>query len=736
MKLMKTFNNMSMLLRFKKQYYLPGIIIFALLFVLSTVLNLDFTYMGNKSDKLMSIVVEYFLFVVISQIVKILLIYLVIGIVFNIVFYIAVKEFQKRFKLFKTRKNFYLLLFTCIGMLFYSFVIFSKKIIQNPQLYVDNFAAHSNIFKKYLLFLTDNISPFVFDFIISAIFILLLVLIVISVDWIKIFERIFSIKNKPAKINSKIILFLLFVIGFIYILYRNNIIFYNKSSDKPNILIISSDALRPDHISFNGYWKKTTPNIDQVTKDSLQIRGVLTALPRTFPAWVSILTSKYPITHGINHMFPRTRTRNIRFDSAAQYLCENGYKTAVISDFAGDIFPRIDLGFNKVIAPDMNTNILIKQMLLEKQIFLLPFITNETGLLIFPEIRDLSKISFPGVLTEETLKEIDSSRGDPFFIVTFYSITHFPFSAPYPYYKKFSNPEYKGIHKYFKDRILKLDENRNSSASGQLDVDRADMEQVNALYDGCLNMFDYEVGKLINHLKEKNILNNTIVVITADHGENLYEKDFGMGHGEHLKGNYSLEVPFIIHYPKLADKRTTMKTTSSVIDIMPTLFDIAGLKMPEYFDGVSLLKKTKYFNSVDAYCETGMWFDNDKSSPLFFHNQRIDYPDISGVSEIDFAYRNEIVISQRYQNIVTGAKYRTIYSGNYKLIYIPLTTGPKFELYDYISDPDNQNDLSGIKTDVLDLMKNEFYDFMDKKSSGNFIIKNGMLFPAFADPIF
>ena len=131
-----------------------------------------------------------------------------------------------------------------------------------------------------------------------------------------------------------------------------------------------------------------------------------------------------------------------------------------------------------------------------------------------------------------------------------------------------------------------------------------------------------------------------------------------------------------------------------------------------------------------------MWFDNDKSSPLFFHHQRIDYPDISGVSEIDFTYKDEVVISQKYQNIVNGAKYRAIYSGRYKLIYIPLKNGPKFELYDYLKDPDNENDLSAERKDVLNIMKKKFYNFIDEKSSGNYIIKNGILFPAFIDPVF
>ena len=67
-----------------------------------------------------------------------------------------------------------------------------------------------------------------------------------------------------------------------------------------------------------------------------------------------------------------------------------------------------------------------------------------------------------------------------------------------------------------------------------------------------------------------------------------------------------------------------------------------------------------------------MWFDNDKTSPLFFHHQRIDYPDISGVSEIDFTYKDEVVISQKYQNIVNGAKYRAIYSADINLFIFPL----------------------------------------------------------------
>ena len=725
----------------KKQYYLPGLIIFFILFLLSTILNFDFTYMGNKSDKVTGIVINYYLFTIILQAIKILVFYLFIGIILNCIFYTALKELQKRFNLFKVKENKFLLIFTIIGLLLYTFIFFSKKILLNPQLYLENFAGHSRFFKSYLFFLTDYVGPIIPVFLLSIIYIFVISLFILSADWMKLIQKIFNLKKYFYFRYSKLIIILVGLISIFVILYENNIIFYNKTNTRPNILIISADALRPDHLSFNRYKKKTTPNIDSFAEKSLQIRGTFTALPRTFPAWVSILSSKYPMTHGINHMFPRTRERNIQFDTAVSYLNEHGYRTAVISDFAGDIFPRIEMDFKKVIAPQMNTTVLIKQIMLEKQTFLLPFITNKLGLFLFPEIRDFAKLSFSGVLTEETINEIDSSRGEPFFIVTFYSVTHFPYAAPYPYFKKFSNPEYKGQHKYLKDRILNLDNNKNASKRNPQDASKEDKEQVNALYDGCLNLLDNEFGKIIEYLKKKKLFDNTIVIITSDHGENLYEKKFGMGHGEHLKGNYSLEIPLIIHYPKIDEKGKTIKRASSSIDIMPTVFDIAGLKIPDYFDGISILKKSDSFDSIgnnkpDAYCETGMWFDNDKSSPLFFHHQRIDYPDISGVSEIDFTYKDEVVISQKYQNIVNGAKYRAIYSGRYKLIYIPLKTGPKFELYDYLKDPDNENDLSANRKNILDIMKKKFYNFIDEKSAGNYLIKNGILFPAFADPVF
>jgi arylsulfatase A-like enzyme len=515
------------------------------------------------------------------------------------------------------------------------------------------------------------------------------------------------------------------------------VIAYNFSkpvSDKKNILIISSDSVRPDRLSVNGYSRNTSPFIDSYVKKNLQFRGVTTTVPRTFPAWISILSSSTPLANEIIHMFPRSRERSEKIPSTASYLKDSGYYTSVISEFAGDIFSRINLGFDRILAPDMNFNVIVKQVILEKQVFLLPFLLNSTGRFIFPEIRDIAKFSDPEMLTDETISEIENAGRKPFFISVFYSITHFPFAATYPYYKKYANKDYNGPFKYYKQIKIKIGNNTKDKENEG--ITSADKQQVQALYDGCLNQLDHETGRILAYLKKKDLLKNTIVVITADHGENLYEHDYGIGHGEHLKGDFSLEVPFIIISDMLSEKYRgkVFEKRSSIIDIMPTVFEIAGMERPAFFTGISLLEdKTR---EIDSYSETGIWFDNNKNSPLFFYHNRIDYPDISGLLEVDFNYKREGVIKQNYQNIITGSKYRAICSGDYKLIYMPMKDRVKFELYNIKNDKDNRDDLSEKELKILTDMKKKFYDYIYKESSGNLIKSGDYVIPVFSYPVF
>ncbi|MCU0822326.1 MAG: sulfatase [Spirochaetes bacterium] len=599
-----------------KAYFYPGLALFLIMFIFSNYINFSSSYMGTKVDSIIEIIYKEYLFNIILIIIKILFVYLVAGCVLSAAFYRASLELKKRLNL---KINGFFTAFA--GLCVFVFLLFSEKMIINPQLYSESFETNCGALSLYQKFITGSVSPNVFSVPLSLLSAAVIILCVISFDLKNIFiiitNKLRTIKHKKTVAASLLALLIIFII--FHIPPMND----TQYSDHPNIIILSSDALRPDHFSCNGYTRKTTPNIDRIAAESLQVRGVFTTVPRTFPAWVSILTSQYPLSNKIQHMFPRTAERNVKWNTVPGHLNNLGYRTAVISDFGGDIFPRLEFGFLKTL-----------------------------------------------------ISMIKSSGRNPFFIVVFHSVTHFPFSAPYPYYKKFSDPAYNGPYKYLKQRVIKI-AGSNSAEENTQD----DEKQAVALYDGCLNLFDREVGVIYDYLMESGLIKNTILIITSDHGENLYEPGLGLGHGEHLKSNYPLEVPLIIHSEKLNGRKgEKIFRPSSIIDIMPTVYDIAGINRPAFFNGVSILSNDKDISrsDINAYAETGIWFDNNKSSPLFFNHSRIDYPDITGISEIDFSYRDEVVIQEKYQNIVNAAKYRTIYSGRYKLIYIPLKDGSKF----------------------------------------------------------
>jgi len=691
--------------------------------------------MGNTSEKISSFIIKTYWPVILFQYLKILLLVVLVALVINIIISRSFLFLAKNNKCFRNKK--FRLISTCLVIIAFPFLLFSKMMIIRPQVFINNFALKTKIFSKYQDFLSESAPLFLLDFLIYS-FICIFILF-FSLSFVPF---LLSFKEKLRTSWLKKIFPLLLLI-LILIFFKNSYFFSSslKKFQKPNIIFLSSDALRPDHFSGNGYFRETTPNIDHLLDESVQVRGMITTVPRTFPAWVSILTSEYPLRHKIRHMFPRTRERSVPLKAAPLYLTQEGYTTSVISDFAGDIFPRIDLGFETIKAPEVNSKILIRQIILEKQVFLLPFLANSPLKKLFPEIRGIVHFADSDLITTETIEEIKTAQeeGKPFFITSFYSITHFPFSAPYPYYQRYSDPNYQGPHKYFKQVLLNLDP--NSQGDKPCKETKEDQKQVVALYDSCLRLFDDEVGKIINYLKKDNLFEDTIIVILSDHGENLYEHNHGMGHGEHLRSKAALEIPCIIKGKSLAPiKGKTCHQLVSSIDLMPTIFKMANLEIPGSFKGepINFSDRTlmERLSKVEAYVETGIWFEQDEKSDLFFQKLRLPYPNITELGEVDFSFQDEVVIQQKYSNLIDGAKHRAIYSGPYKLIYLPLPDRVKFELYNHLEDSANLNDLSKSHKSILEEMKKRFYLFIEEEGQGNYIRKDDFLIPAFDNPIF
>ncbi|MBM9577126.1 sulfatase-like hydrolase/transferase [Leptospira sp. 201903070] len=646
------------------------------------------------------------------------------------------------------------------------FLLWIHSVILYPQLYGEFFFDRFSFLRPFLFFLTDRLSPLVPQ--VAA-----FVLLVGFVGW-----RIFSFAiKKEWRLLSFFTLFCLFLFCFhllgsvlgIWIVssvYLLSAVFQNSKGSKfvwlgvllvtlgiswsgkdskiktktyvskslPNILILSADSLRYDKMGFSQKKENFTPNIDLLAKDSILFQDHHTTIPRTFPAWADLLTGQPSFVHGIQDMFPDAKDRSgmtrISSRTLPRILSELGYETNVVSSFAGDIFPRADWGFQSVKAPIFHAGTLTAQRILESQIFLLPILTGSipgageyfSSLKGLPSLGDDSKI-LPDLLPGLKKREV------PFFTVFFSSVTHFPFSPPFPYYQKFTNPEYYGKFKYFKF----VDPSDSSAPS------REDREQINGLFQAAIASFDGSVGEIVAKLKEEGIYDSTLIVLTSDHGESLFEADHSHGHGEHLRGEGVTHIPLLIKFPSNAGGGKTFSGISSSLDLFPTLLQFVLERIGDSPEKNTIrseiqnrpgrdlsfaFQSSSWKDDRSVYGETGIWFSD--RGDHFFQKQRIFYPNILQLHSIETGDLPFISIGDSYaKESIIVSKHRMFQSAKRKLIYIPSEDGVLWACYDRIRDPWNTNSLPISQCSSL---KESLYSFL--LSSGKFKKAGEYLLPS------
>lgn len=487
--------------------------------------------------------------------------------------------------------------------------------------------------------------------------------------------------------------------------------------DAPSVLIIAADSLRQDAVG-------RTRHIAALAEDSVVFTQHYTSLPRTFPAVISLLTGKLPVTHGVRHMFPSKDQRDHRAGSIPDILRRRGYTTAAVSDFAGDVFPRFDAGFETVRAPYFNFVTLIKQRSLEVHFFLFPFVTTRAGRAVFPEVKEMASNGDPFLLAGEATSFLRDARGKPFFEMVFFSTLHFPYAAPDPYYRAHTDPAYRGRFKYHKPPILDQSEH----------VTPQDVAQIRGLYDGAVDAVDDAVGEIVAYLKGHGLYDSTMIILTADHGENLYENNWHIGHGEHLRGNNVLNIPLMIKFPltdgpgraPVAPRTVTALTRD--IDVAPTVCEYLGCALPPGMDGVSIMPLATGASrdlGLIAFAETGIWFSDQTRA--FYQDQRIMYPDITGLSRVDFTCNLEVVIKDEYRDLINTAKHRMVDDGRYRLIYAPTRAGVIYELYDRRSDPGFTRNIASVLPATTRELRRKLEQFMSRDQSVVFI--NGFSVP-------
>lgn len=440
---------------------------------------------------------------------------------------------------------------------------------------------------------------------------------------------------------------------------------------RPNVLLIADDSLRPDRLGAYGYDRPTSPAIDAFAEQAVVFEHAYVPLARTFPSWASILTGRWPHEHGIRHMFPPPGRRLGDQPTLPRLFAAHGYRTAVVADYAGDIFTRMEAGFETVRAPSFTFGSLVRQRCFQMLPAIVPWIDHPLGRALFPDLVGLVELPRTASTVDALIDEIDRGDGRPFFIVAFVSSSHFPYAAPDPYYRRFVDPAYRGRDLYLRFKA-------------PTEHDLGDLDHLSDLFDGTVRYFDDEFGRLLAALDARGLADSTVVVLTADHGEMLGEHGT-TGHGDHLRGHEALQVPLIIRGPGLRPHRVPGLVRT--VDLARTLAALAGLPASD-FGGVDLgplLRGERDTLGLTGFGETGVWFAAEGHE--FFYEDRIPYPDLTALAEVRADHDHEICMRPGYEDLVDVAKHRAAWTPDRKVIYVPTPDGVRLEAWRTVVDP-------------------------------------------------
>lgn len=493
-------------------------------------------------------------------------------------------------------------------------------------------------------------------------------------------------------------------------------------SKTPNVVIIAVDSLRDDRVN-----DRLSPNLASIGRDGVRFERAYVTIPRTLPSWTTILTGREPHGHGLRTMFPRYEDRARDLHALPARLAQLGFKSGVVGDYAADIFTRVRYGFDLVDAPTFNFHALIATRALEKATPLLPVLHSRLGRSVLPAMREMNQAADPMLVARDATRALEKlDDGNPFLLTVFFSTAHFPYAAPAPYYRRYTDSGYRGRFRYHKPNVLGQD--------GALDA--ADIKQVRGLYDGAVNAIDDAAGVILEELRRRGLDDNTIVIVTADHGEMLYEDGHGQGHGDHLFGDQVVHVPFEMRVPRGVHR--SVRDIVRDVDLTPTILDLVGAPAPSFasLDGRSLraLLNGEALPVRPAFAETEVWMTESIAElPSGGNNPlRLPYPNVSQLTELDPRLGHDVVMRAEMEPIVIAAKHRMILDGDLKLVFAPTRIGARWFLFDRAIDPGEVHDLAASRPADVERLRGQLWRYIlaDKRLEE----RDGILVPR-ANPV-
>lgn len=319
----------------------------------------------------------------------------------------------------------------------------------------------------------------------------------------------------------------------------------------PSVVLVITDTLRADKLSCQGGPEGLTPYLDAIAAEGVQFTQARSHAPWTLPSTASLLTSLHPLEHGAGGKVPSFRAMDEDITTVAGTFAAKGYRTHAI----------VNVDF---LAPK-------------------PFgVTREFDSVDHVSFKTNVDVRAADVTTEAALDWLDENADDgPFFLLVHYFDPHCVYAPPPLMRERWAAPQDRASDWTFGTRSQMV-----AIRNGELSPDRATIERAEKLYDGEVAYLDAQIGRLDHGLRERGLADSSVMVVTADHGEEFNEHD-GFEHG-HTLFDELVRVPLIVRAPGRLQP-AVVDTPVRHIDVVPTLCELANVPLDEQFVGRSLV---------------------------------------------------------------------------------------------------------------------------------------------------
>jgi len=319
-----------------------------------------------------------------------------------------------------------------------------------------------------------------------------------------------------------------------------------------NVLLIVADTTRRDRLGCYGGSRDLTPHADALATTGVRFDAAYAHAPWTLPSMASLLTSRHPLVHGAGGRIGKFTTLSANVGTLAEAFRDAGYRTGAVINvlFLSETF-GLTRGFDHVDYYDSHG----------------------------ADNVDMRRAT---TTTDDALRWIESQRNTPFFALVHYFDPHLVYDPPEDFRRRFadqrdrqpSEPAFGTVRdmKRLRKGRLKLDEDR--------------VRRLEKLYDGEVAYVDEQIGRLLDRLQAAGLYDNTIIVLTADHGEEFLDHG-GFEHG-HTLFEELIHVPLIFAGHDLPHG-VVISDPVGLVDVAPTLCALADLAIPQEYAGRSLL---------------------------------------------------------------------------------------------------------------------------------------------------